>query len=225
MVAAHIRAGALAGIQPDSLEATAAPAVEATRLGIYALVRLGSYDALAAATLDAQASRSRRWWPVAYALQRSAIRARCPRSWLCCSTPGRYTAAFAARGLTTLKAAAGAGRFDDSSTLARRPRAVMIQAIRALAALADAASVAALAANHRRSPAPSSCCGSRRWMRFGAAGTRGNVDLLLDLLSDSDAGDSWRRDARAWRGSIPTRSFSRCPGSTPTATGRFALPR
>jgi cyclophilin family peptidyl-prolyl cis-trans isomerase/HEAT repeat protein len=187
MVAAHVRSGVLADLQPDSLEPSPAPAVEATRLGIYALVRLGSYDALAAATLDAAGEPVSRWWPVAYALQRIGDpRAAAPLVTLL-STPGRYTAAFAARGLAALKAGAASEPLRGIVEARQAPRAVLIQSIRALAALADTRSVPTL----QRliiDPRAELVLRVEALDALGGSGTRANVDLLLDLLSDDVPG-------------------------------------
>jgi cyclophilin family peptidyl-prolyl cis-trans isomerase/HEAT repeat protein len=187
MVAAHIRAGVLAGIQPDSLEPSPAPAVDAVRLGIYALVRLGSYDALAAATLDASGQPVSRWWPIAYALQRIGDpRASTPLLALL-PTPGRYTAAFAAKGLAALKTGAAAEPLRRIVEARQVPRAVLIQSIRALAALADTESAPAL----QRviiDPRAEMVVRLEALDALGFAGTRANVDLLLDLMSDTFPG-------------------------------------
>ena len=107
MVQVHVRAGALAGLSPDDLGYPLAPAVEAARIGLYALVRLGSYDAIAATVLDAAGMPISNWWPVAFALQRPADPRAVPALIALLATPGRYTAAFAARGLGVIKAEAG----------------------------------------------------------------------------------------------------------------------
>src|SRR5690606_38358640 len=69
MTQAHIKAGALNGIEPDDLGYPLAAPAEAVRLGLYALTRLGTYEPLAATVLDAGGAPVSRWWPVAYALQ------------------------------------------------------------------------------------------------------------------------------------------------------------
>ena len=65
------RRGVLATIAPDDVGYPKNAAVEAVRLGLYALVRLGAYDELAAALLDGSGAVRSRWWPVAFAFQRS----------------------------------------------------------------------------------------------------------------------------------------------------------
>jgi len=187
MVAAHIRAGVLAGIDPDSLEPSPAPAIEAARLGIFALARLGSYESLAAATLDSMGQPVSRWWPVAYALQRIGDpRASTPLLTLL-STPGRYTAAFAAKGLASLKTPGAAESLRRIVEARLAPRAVLIQSIRALGALADTDSAPAL----QRviiDPRAELILRVEALEALGSAGTRANVDLLLDLLSDTVPG-------------------------------------
>lgn len=182
MVAGHIRAGVLADVQPDALDA-ASPALEATRLGIYALARLGSYDALATAVLDASGQPVSRWWPIAYALQRVGdARAVTPLIALL-PTPGRYTAAFAAKGLAGFKAPAAAEPLRRLVEAGTAPRAVVIQSIRALAALADtdSASVLQRVIVDQRSDL---VVRAEAVDALATAGTESNVDLLLDLLSD-----------------------------------------
>ena len=116
-------AGALSGVQPDDLTYPLAPPIEAARLGIYALARLAVYEPLAAAVLDADGQPVSRWWPVAYALaagRRCAGRRRpCSR---CSSTPGRYTASFAARGLAAAKATEAAAAIRAARRAAARQR-------------------------------------------------------------------------------------------------------
>jgi cyclophilin family peptidyl-prolyl cis-trans isomerase/HEAT repeat protein len=140
MVQAHVKAGALNGIDVNSLNQPLAPAVEAVRLGIYALARLGVYDALASAVLDPAGKPVSEWWPIAYALQRVGdARAATPLASLMV-TPGRYTASFAVRGLAAAKAAAALPQLQAFVETRQADRAVLVQAIRALAALSDASS-------------------------------------------------------------------------------------
>ena len=144
MVRTRIAAGALAGIEPDDLSYPLAPPVEAVRLGLYALVRLGSYEALAAAALDAGGQPVSRWWPVAYALQRAADARAVPALLALINTPGRYTAAFAVRGLVTTKAVQSAATIRAIVEQRRGDAAVLVQAIRGVAALGDKAAMPAL---------------------------------------------------------------------------------
>jgi cyclophilin family peptidyl-prolyl cis-trans isomerase/HEAT repeat protein len=187
MVAAHVRAGALRGIEPDVLEPLPSPQADATRLGIQALARLGSYDALAAAVLDAAGQPVSTWWPVAYAFQRLGDPRAVPALVSLLSTPGRYTASFAVRGLAALKAPEAASPLRQIVEARQAPHAVLVQAVRALAILADAQSVPTL---QRLVLDPQVELGLRleALEALGAAGSRANVDLLLDLLSDAVPG-------------------------------------
>ena len=105
IVRRHIGHWCAERLDPDDLTYPLSAPAEAARLAIYALVRLGSYDALAAAVLDGSGQPVSRWWPVAYALGRiNDPRAAPGVAARCCGRPGRYTAAFSARGLAALKA-------------------------------------------------------------------------------------------------------------------------
>src|SRR5581483_642187 len=99
MVKDHIAAGSLMGVAPDDLTYPLAPPAEATRLGLYALVRLGSYDGIASGVLGANGAPVSNWWPIAYALGRAGDPRAIPALQALLPTPGRFTAAFAARGL------------------------------------------------------------------------------------------------------------------------------
>ena len=138
MVQAHVKAGALASVAADDVTYPLAPPVEAARLGMYALVRLGSYDALAAAVLDASGQPITRWWPVAYALQRIGDPRAAPALQVLATTPGRYTAAFAIRGLAAAKATGAVPALRTIVEQRQRDPAIVIQSLRALAALGDA---------------------------------------------------------------------------------------
>jgi len=184
MVQAHVRSGALMAIAPDELASPLTAEAEAARLGLYALVRLGSYDALAAAALDASGQPVSRWWPVAYALQRIGD-ARATRALLVLlETPGRYTAAFAARGLGVVKAASAVEplrRLVDQRTA--QP-AVVVQAVRALAAIQDAGAVPALSKVITGQQADDALR-LEAIAALGAIRSGTSLDLLLDLMSDT----------------------------------------
>jgi len=91
----------LAPIEPDDVEIQA-PEVEACRLALFALVRLRDRDALRSVALDATGQPVSRWWPVAYALQRSGS-PDAPALLTLVSSSGTYTPAFALRALAALK--------------------------------------------------------------------------------------------------------------------------
>jgi cyclophilin family peptidyl-prolyl cis-trans isomerase/HEAT repeat protein len=138
MVQGLVRGGVLNGLNADDLTYPLAPAVDAVRLGLFALVRLGSFDALASAALDANGQPVSTWWPVAYALQRGGNAKAGPPLLALLRTPGRYTAAFAARGLGAVKAAAAVTPLMEIVRQRNAPPAVVVESIRALAAIGDA---------------------------------------------------------------------------------------
>jgi cyclophilin family peptidyl-prolyl cis-trans isomerase/HEAT repeat protein len=142
IVRRHAAAGALKDIDPDELNYPLSGPAEAARLAIYALVRLGSYDALAAAVLDGSGQPVSRWWPVAYALGRINDPRATTALLTLLSTPGRYTAAFAARGLTALKAPQAVGALRQVvEDRGRAQPAVVVQAVRGLGAVGGAAAI------------------------------------------------------------------------------------
>jgi cyclophilin family peptidyl-prolyl cis-trans isomerase/HEAT repeat protein len=183
MVQRHIAAGALAKIEPDDLGYPLDPPVEAARLGLYALTRLRAYDALAAAVLDPRGQPVSRWWPIAYALQRVGDPRAAPVLLTLLTTPGRYTASFAARGLAGVKATSAAAHLREIVTERRRDPAVILQSVRALAALGDQASVPVLT----KMVTDRAITGPLRQEAMAALATlmdsRG-IDLLLDLVTD-----------------------------------------
>jgi HEAT repeat protein len=144
MTQAHIKAGAFTGIMPDDLGYPITPQAEAARLGLYALVRLNDFDAVAATALDASGQPVSNWWPIAYALQRPGDMRAAPALLTLLNTPGRYTAAFAARGLGVIKAHTAAGALRQIVEQRRVHPAVVIQAIRSLATIGDTAAVPVL---------------------------------------------------------------------------------
>jgi cyclophilin family peptidyl-prolyl cis-trans isomerase/HEAT repeat protein len=184
MVQAHIKAGALMAIAPDDVGYPLTPAAEAARLGLYALVKLGSYEALAAAVLDASGQPVSSWWPVAYALQRLGDAKAATALLTLLKTPGRYTAAFAARGLGVIKAQAAAGALREIVQQRRGDQAVVIQAIRALAAIGGATSASVLTPIVVDGQA-NQTLRIEAMAALGAVAGPDSIDLMLDLLSDT----------------------------------------
>lgn len=137
MMKALIQGGALNNVASDDLAWPLAPPVEAVRLGLYALVRLGSYDGIASNVLNANGAPVSTWWPVAYALGRAGDPRAVAALTALLPTPGRFTAAFAARGLGALRAQTAAPALRDIVDKRQRDPAVVIEAIRALGALRD----------------------------------------------------------------------------------------
>ena len=137
MVKTGIQGGALNAVAADDLAFPLAPPVEAVRLGLYALVRLGSYDAIASCVVNPNGAAVSAWWPIAYALGRAGDARAAPTLTTLLQTPGRFTAAFAARGLGTLKAQNAAPALRDIVDKRQRDPAIVIEAIRALSAMRD----------------------------------------------------------------------------------------
>ena len=184
LLQSHIAAGALKAIEPDDLSHPLAPAVEAARLALYALARLAAYDALAGAVLDSSGQVVSRWWPVAYALQRVNDPRAQPALLLLATTPGRYTASFAIRGLASTKALQAIKPLQQIVDERRADPAVITQAVRALAALGDRSSMdrfIKIVADADANPA----LRVEAISAIAAVADGESVDLLLDLISDT----------------------------------------
>jgi cyclophilin family peptidyl-prolyl cis-trans isomerase/HEAT repeat protein len=183
MVRTHVAGGALQGIAADDLGHPLAPPAEAVRLGLFALVRIGLYEPLAAAALDGSGQPVSTWWPIAYAIQRLGDPKGAAALVTLLGTDGRYTASFAARGLGVMKSTSSAHLLRGVVQERRRDPAVVIEALRALAAMRDVESVPVLTSVISDGTADRTL----RLEALTALGTVGgtNVDLLLDLLSES----------------------------------------
>jgi cyclophilin family peptidyl-prolyl cis-trans isomerase/HEAT repeat protein len=146
VAAEYAGSAAVAAMQPDDETWPAAPEAEAFKLALFALVRLKAYDALAAAVLEGGKPVST-WWPVAYALQRVADERAGPALQQFLQTEGRYTRAFAIRGLGTLKQSSAVEpllRLLEPQS--KTSLEIMVAAVRALADIGAAAAAAPLAA-------------------------------------------------------------------------------
>jgi len=144
MVAGHMSADALNGINPDDMGWPKPPAAEAVRLGAYALVRLGSYDGLASAFIGGDGHVRNRWWPIAYAFQRVGDARAVPALLELLGGDGQLTRAFAARGLGNSKDQRATAPLLAAADDAGAPLAVRIQSVRGLAQLGDAKAVAVM---------------------------------------------------------------------------------
>jgi len=186
MVQAHIKAGALMGIAPDDLTYPLSAPAEAVRLGLYALARLSAYDALAAAVL-VNGQPVSTWWPVAYALQRVGDPRAAPALTALVNTPGRFTAAFAVKGLGSSKATQAAPALRQIVEERRLAAPIVIQAVRSLATVRDAGAVPVLTkiVGDVKSEPTLRVEGMNA---LGALVTTEHVELLLDLVSNSVPG-------------------------------------
>ena len=141
VAAEYARHAAVSGRAPDD-ERGGLPEAEAFKLALFALVRLGVWEPLASAVLEGDRPVSR-WWPVAYALQRiNEPRAAAALRQLVAG-PGKYTVAFAARGLGGSKDRANAALLLPLLD-GNRPLEVRISAMRAMAQLGATEAVGAL---------------------------------------------------------------------------------
>ena len=187
MTQAHLKAGAFTGISPDDVTYPITPQAEAARLGLYALVRLNDFDAIAATALDGAGQPLSTWWPVAYALQRPGDMRAAPALLALLDTPGRFTAAFAARGLGVLKAHGAAAPLRRIVEQRSAHPAVVVQAIRSLGAIGDEGAVPVLekivVAAKADPPLRLEAMNA-----FAQLVTPDKIDLLLDLITDPTPG-------------------------------------
>ena len=184
MVAEYARSAPVKALQPDDETVPAAPEAEALKLGVFALVRLRAFEPLAGALLDGGRPVTS-WWPVAYAFQRIDDRRAAAPLLELLRGPGRYTRAFAARGLGALREASVAKPLLDLlDPSAKSGLEVTVSAIRALAQLGAADAVPALI----RIGSEAGTHPNVRLEAVTALGTLGSTDalpLLQDLLTDN----------------------------------------
>jgi cyclophilin family peptidyl-prolyl cis-trans isomerase/HEAT repeat protein len=194
-VTSLIAAGALASVPADEAGWPLAPEVDACRLGIYALVRLKAPDVLLPAILDAEGKPRSEWWPIAFALRRTAVvpagetdarvdpRA-LPALQVLLASNGFYTAAFAAQGLGFSKqpAIAVPPLLAVLASPTARP-AVRLQAVRGLGRLGDERAVAPLVALLDE-PTLDPALQVEVVTALGALKAAPAIDRLLDRLAD-----------------------------------------
>ena len=150
MAAEYAASPAVSGMTPDDEQWPGPPEAEAFKLGLFALVRLRAYDSLAAAALRPDGQPVSTWWPVAYALQRLGDPRAIPALRQLTRVKGRYTPAFAARGLGRAKDSGAAEVLLPLLDPAAQPREVVgstIIALRDLSLMAAGARLGALAAD------------------------------------------------------------------------------
>jgi HEAT repeat protein len=155
MVAEYAGNPAVVAITPDDESVSPSPEAEAFKLGLFALVRLGAYEPIAAAVLNGDQPISQ-WWPIAYALQRVEDKRAAPALRALLDGQGKYTRAFAARGLGRLKdAAAVKPLLTILDPSAKSSLEVVVSAVRALGQIgapAAASSLTRLAADPATDP-------------------------------------------------------------------------
>jgi HEAT repeat protein/cyclophilin family peptidyl-prolyl cis-trans isomerase len=190
MAAEYAKTPAVTAMEPDA-EAGLGPEAQAFKLAIFALVRLRAYEPLAAAVLDNGQPVSS-WWPIAYALQRVDDKRAAPALQQFLNASGRYTRAFAARGLGTAKDSSAVkpllALLDTESRGGRGPAAqggieVTVATIRALAQIGATEAAPAIA----RLAGDSSSHGNVRLEAVAALGTLGAAEglpTIQDLLTD-----------------------------------------
>ena len=145
MIAEYARHASVTAMPPDDERTPTAPEAEAFKLGLFALVRLGAYEPIAAAVLDNGQPISS-WWPIAYALQRVEDKRAAPALLQLLGGQGRYTRAFAARGLGRLKDRAAVKPLLGMLDPAAKPGLeVVVSAVRALGQIGAAEAAAPLA--------------------------------------------------------------------------------
>jgi cyclophilin family peptidyl-prolyl cis-trans isomerase/HEAT repeat protein len=184
MMQAHIKAGALTGVEADDLTYPLAPPVEAIRLGLFALARLQAYDALAAAVIGPNGQAVSNWWPVAYALQRVGDVRAAPALMALVNTPGRYSASFAVKGLGSAKVTQAAPLLRQIVEQRKLPAPVVIQAVRSLIAVEDTGAVPLLT-KVLLDASLDATLRLEAMAAFRALVTSDSRDLLLDLVSNS----------------------------------------
>ena len=170
-------------MQPDDEAAAVAPEAEAFKLGLFALVRLKAFEPMAAAVL-ANGQPVTAWWPVAYALQRVEDPRAVPALLQLLTTNGRYTRAFAARGLGPLKDTSAIkpllALIDPAAKAGLEPTVAAIRSLAQLGATDASAALSRLASAATTHP-------NVRLEAVAALGTLRAADGLAtvqDLLTD-----------------------------------------
>jgi cyclophilin family peptidyl-prolyl cis-trans isomerase/HEAT repeat protein len=183
MVAGYARSPAVAGMGPDDEAWPAPPEAEAFKLGLFALVRLRSYDAIAAAVLpDGRPVTA--WWPVGFALQRVEDARAVPALLQLLDSPGRYTRAFAARGLgAATHAPAAKPLVALLDPAAKAGLEVTVAAIRALAQI-GAREAGPLLARLASDPASHANVRIEAVTALGTLRAPEGLPIVQDLISD-----------------------------------------
>jgi cyclophilin family peptidyl-prolyl cis-trans isomerase/HEAT repeat protein len=184
MAAELARNPAVIAMQPDDETwPAAAPETEGFRLGIFALVRLRAYEPLAAAVLGADGRPLTTWWPVAFALGRVADARAQPALLELLRARGKYSVAFAARGLGVIKASAAVDPLVALLGSEQTPLEVLVSSVRALALIGDSRAVGPLV-RFASEPGVDPNVRLEAVTALGTIGAADGLPIVQDLLTD-----------------------------------------
>ena len=131
-------------IDPEDQTYPLSPGAEACRLGLYALAELGEYEPLADVVLQQNGQPIMWWWPVAYALQRTADSRAAEALTTLAGVQGSIGVAFAAQGLGSLGDPTAVETLASLIDLERRDERVVAAAVRALGRIDEPSAAAVL---------------------------------------------------------------------------------
>ena len=184
MVRRHLDAGALDGVLPDDLGYPRSPEAEAVRLGVYALARLANYEALSSAITDASGKPRSQWWPLAYAVQRTADPRAAAVLEQLLGSEGQITRSFAAKGLGGIRHAGARASLMSLVIDAAQPVPVRVEAIRALGRIREGVDATPLLALLTRGVTPP-VLQREVVVVLGQLRARAAVDVCFDLVSSA----------------------------------------
>jgi cyclophilin family peptidyl-prolyl cis-trans isomerase/HEAT repeat protein len=177
-------AGQVAGLAADEEGIAITPDATAFELGIAALVRLKAFDQLRVAVLDASGQPVGQWWPIAYALSRIENPGAVTALRSLARSNGRYTRAFAVRGLGLLKDEPSTDLLVSMIEPGKVDAIAGIAAIRALGQIGGAKAVPALVAL-LRAPKADPNVRLEAVAALGVLHARDAFDALQDVAADS----------------------------------------
>jgi HEAT repeat protein/cyclophilin family peptidyl-prolyl cis-trans isomerase len=202
LAAQIVRSGVVTPPPGDEEDARRDTPASTFRLCLYALVRLKAYPQIASAVLDERGQPRARWWPVAYALQRTGDPRALPALLTLARESHPYTRAFAVKGLATLKDPAALPVLMP--LLSSGERFVLVETIRALGRIGDPSAAGPLLRIIRDARADPQ-------IRLEAANAIGGVrdpqvfDVLTDLMFE--AGPAYRASALRALAAVDQQTF------------------